>query len=124
MVVARITGWESSVQNGSGSQAVCRGDHTGEPMSSSIEPKIGMVMLHQESNTFNPRLTSFPDLDVTWGSAVVERWRGTGMPIGGALGVFEQTGYEVVGLGAASGASGGPLAAETVNSFSRDLRSR
>lgn len=86
--------------------------------------RIGVAMLHQESNSFNPRLTKLDHLDVTEGNEVIRRWQGTGMPLGGALEIFQSKRHEVVGLIAASGTSGGPLAAEAVDVFTRSLLKR
>jgi microcystin degradation protein MlrC len=74
----------------------------------SKKPRIGVGMLHQESNSFNMRPTTQSDLDISQGADSFNRWRGTGMPLGGALEVFVPE-VEIQGLVAASGASGGPL---------------
>lgn len=70
---------------------------------------VAVGMVHQESNSFNRRPTTLANLDVCEGNDLLPRWRGTGMPLGGALGVFDRADVAVVPLLAATGASGGHL---------------
>ena len=72
--------------------------------------KIAVGMLHQETDSFNAKMTRLADLDVSRGLEVLGRWRGTGMSLGGALEVLEEAGAEIVPLMAVTGTSGGNLA--------------
>jgi microcystin degradation protein MlrC len=72
--------------------------------------RVAVGMLHQESNSFNAKMTHRTDLDVARGQNMLERWRGSGMSIGGALEVLDAAGVEVVPLLAVMGTSGGNLA--------------
>ncbi len=71
---------------------------------------IAVGMLHQETDSFNPKMTQLMDLDVSRGPEVLERWRATGMPLGGALKALDAAGVEVAPLMAITGTSGGNLA--------------
>lgn len=70
---------------------------------------IAVGMLHQETNTFNRRVTHIEDLDVCEGQDAIERWRGRGMPLAGSIDVLESAGMKLHGLLAVTGASGGRL---------------
>ena len=72
--------------------------------------KIAVGMLHQESDSFNLNVSRRSDLDISRGDAVLARWRGTGMPLGGAIEVLETGGAHLIPTLAAVGASGGNLA--------------
>ena len=73
---------------------------------------IAVGMLHQETNTFNRRVTRIDDLDICEGQDAIEHWRGRGMPFSGGIDVLESAGMALHGLLAATGASGGRLVDE------------
>jgi microcystin degradation protein MlrC len=83
--------------------------------------RIAVGMLHQESNSFNSRRTTAQDLEVTRGQAVIDRWAGTDMPLGGALQVLQQEDVELCGAVAAAGTSGGELEDQAALAIKEEL---
>ena len=73
---------------------------------------VAVGILHQETNTFNRRVTRIDDLDVSVGQEMLDRWRGRGMGLSAGIEVLESKGMQLRGLLAATGASGGCLVSD------------
>ena len=82
-------------------------------------PRIAVGMLHQETDTFNRKRTRAQDLERCRGEEVLKRWRGKGLPLSGAIDVFEANGAALIPTVADIGTSGGSLVAGLAESILR-----
>ena len=76
-----------------------------------MKKRIVIAELKQETSTFNPARTCYSDFRITFGTDILDAYRGTETELAGALDVLENNHeYEIVATMAADAVSGGPIA--------------
>lgn len=87
-------------------------------------PRIAVSRLWQETNSFNPLPTRWPDFDIVTGEAVFDTYRGSATPLGGIVGRLEELGAQVVPTIAATARPGGPVEDEAYARIKCELLDR